>query len=200
MRCVTEEAASVDQVQRAAVAGLGAQFRAYDRVRAERRAALTRKLLSVLAPGLSAEANLAAAGAARVLDIGASIDHYRRHAHSARIVCDANLDGYSHRTLALMAAGVYSVGEREATIKGYAPLLAVADQAVVEQIAAGVALADALVRYGSADPETSSLERSNGHVLLATSVVDTWPLEATARRAERAFGVKLKVGDAAKVG
>jgi exopolyphosphatase / guanosine-5'-triphosphate,3'-diphosphate pyrophosphatase len=200
LRSVTDEAAAIEQVQGAAVAGLGAQFAAYDPERAERRADVTRKLLATLAPGLSTEAALAAAGAARLLDIGASIDHYRRHAHAARIVCDANLDGYSHRTLALMAAALYAVGEREASIKGYGPLLSVADQPVVEQIAAGVALADALVRYGSGDPEASSLERSNGHVVLATSVMDAWPVEAHARRAERAFGIDLRLGDIAPVG
>jgi exopolyphosphatase / guanosine-5'-triphosphate,3'-diphosphate pyrophosphatase len=200
LRSVTDEAASIDQVQWAAVAGLASQFTAYEAGRAAHRAELTRKLLAALAPGLSAEATLAASGAARLLDIGASIDHYRRHAHAARIVCDANLDGYSHRTLALMSAALYSVGEREASIKGYSPLLGSADQPVVEQIAAGVALADALVRYGSADPETFSLERSNGHVVLATSVMDAWPVEAPTRRAERAFGVDLRFGDPAQVG
>jgi len=133
----------------------------------------------------------AATAAARLLDIGASIDHYRRHEHSARIVCDANLDGYSHRTLALIAAALYAVGEREATVKGYAPLLGAADQPTVEQIAAGVALADALVRYGSVDPETISLERSNSHMVLAAPVLDEWPLEAPTRRAEQAFGATI---------
>jgi len=178
-------------VQDAAVAALGDQFGAYQAVRADKRAIVTRRILANLRPGLAAEVALAATAAARLLEIGASIDHYRRHAHSARIVCDANLDGYSHRTLALIAAAIYSVGEREASIKGYAPLLNPADLPIVEQIAAAVALADALVRYGSADPETISLERSNSHVVLATSVVDAWPLEAPTRRAERAFGVSI---------
>jgi exopolyphosphatase / guanosine-5'-triphosphate,3'-diphosphate pyrophosphatase len=199
LRSVAPEAAAIDQVQRAAVACLGRQFGAFDASRSEGRTVLTRKVLSFLAPGLSGEAMLAATAAARLLDIGASIDHYRRHAHSARIVCDANLDGYSHRTLALIAAALYAVGEREAGIKAYAPLLSTADQPVVEQISSGVSLADALVRYGSADPEAASLERSNGHVVLATSVLDTWPLEAHARRAERAFGVSLQFGDTAAV-
>ncbi|HEX8966618.1 MAG TPA: Ppx/GppA phosphatase family protein [Chloroflexota bacterium] len=197
--CVTDEVASVDLVQSAAVAALGAQFSAFDASQAERRTALTHKLLLGLAPGLAPETKLSALGAARLLDIGVSIDYYRRHAHAARIVCDANLDGYSHRAVALMAAALYGVGEREASVKAYAPLLGAADQPVVEQIAASVALADAVVRYGKADPETSSLERSNGHVLLATSVVDTWPLEPHARRAERAFGVKLGLGNATSV-
>jgi exopolyphosphatase/pppGpp-phosphohydrolase len=143
---------------------------------------------------LAAEALLAATSAARLLDVGVSIDYYRRHAHSARIVADANLDGYSHRTLALVSAAVLAVGEREASIKGYAPLLGTADVAVIEKIAAVVGLSDALVRYCSADVDDSWPERSSGSVALATPVVDTWPLEAPTRRAERAFGVTLGFG------
>ncbi|HEY2593597.1 MAG TPA: Ppx/GppA phosphatase family protein [Chloroflexota bacterium] len=195
--CVTDEVASVEHVQRVSVTALSEHFVAYDGSRAEHRAALARRLLAQLRPGISDETLLAATAAARLLDIGASIDHYRRHEHSARIVCDASLDGYSHRTLALIAAAIYAVGEREATIKGYAPLLGAADLQVVEQIAAAVALADALVRYGSVDPETIALERSNGHVVLASPVVDEWPLEAPTQRAERAFGTSIsRYGDA----
>jgi exopolyphosphatase/guanosine-5'-triphosphate,3'-diphosphate pyrophosphatase len=194
LRSVTEQVAGVKEVQCAAVEALGAQFSAFDSSRAERRAALTWKLLRAVAPGLSEEAMLAAMAAARLLDIGASIDHYRRHAHSARIIGDANLDGYSHRTLALMAAAVYAVGEGEASIKGYGPLLGMPDQQVVEQIAAGVALGDALVRYGSGHSvEDTVIERSNSHVALATSVVDPWPFEAITRRAERAFGRAIRL-------
>ncbi|MBV9895590.1 MAG: Ppx/GppA family phosphatase [Chloroflexi bacterium] len=198
---VTDEAASVEQVQSVATRSLGDHFTAYNAPRAEQRTALARRLMASLQPGLSDEVLLASTAAARLLDIGASIDHYRRHAHSARIVCDANLDGFAHRTLALIAAGIYAVGEREAAIKPYAPLLTAADQSAVEQIAAGVALADALVRYGSVDPERIALERSNGHVVLATRVVDAWPLEAPTRRAERAFGASIiRVGESIPVG
>jgi exopolyphosphatase / guanosine-5'-triphosphate,3'-diphosphate pyrophosphatase len=192
LRSVTDEAAGVDQVQSVSVAALGDRFRAYDAVRAEQRTVVTRTILSQLRPGASSEVVQAAAAAARLLDIGASIDYYRRHAHSARIVCDANLDGYSHRMLALIAAAIYSVGEREASVKPYAPLLTAADQTIVEQMSATVALADALVRYGSVDPERIALERRNSHVVLATSVVDAWPLEAPTRRAERAFGTTIE--------
>ena len=194
LRPATDQAASITDVQRASVAALGAQFGAFSSERAERRAVVTDKLLRSLAPGFSVEGLQAATSAAQLLEIGASIDHYRRYAHTARIVADANLDGYSHRTLALIAAAVYAVGEREASIKAYTPLLTVADQPVVEQIAAAVALADALVRYGSAHPETASFERSNRHVVLDTSLMDTWPVEPHARRAERAFRIDLRLG------
>ena len=200
LHSVTDQAASIDEVQRASVSALAAQFGAFNPWRAERRTMVTDKLLKALAPGFSAEGVLAASAAAQLLEIGASIDHYRRFAHTARIVADANLDGYSHRTLALIAAAVYAVGEREASIKGYAPLLTVADQPVVEQIAAAVGLADALVRYGSADTETPSFERSNRHVVVDSAIVDTWPVEPLARRAERAFRIDLRVGAAVQAG
>jgi exopolyphosphatase/guanosine-5'-triphosphate,3'-diphosphate pyrophosphatase len=201
LRSVTDEAATVEQVQSAAVSALGNQFTAYDSTRAVQRTALTRKLMATLRPGVTGEVMLASTAAAYLLDIGASIDHYRRHEHSARIVCDGNLDGYTHRSLALIAAAIYAVGEREASVKSYAPLLSQIDQPIVEQMSAGVLLADALVRYCSVNPETISLERSNGHVVLATPVVDPWPLEAPTRRAERAFGASIsRVGGTLRVG
>jgi exopolyphosphatase/guanosine-5'-triphosphate,3'-diphosphate pyrophosphatase len=200
LRSVTLQAASIEDVQRAAIGALGVQFGAYDAAHARRRMAVTREVLGRLAPSLPAEALLAASVAAGLLDIGASIDHYRRHAHSARIICDANLDGFSHRTLALAAASTYAVGEREASVKWYAPLLSLTDLPIVEQIAAGVALADALVRYGSPDQDGSWLERRNGHVVLAAAVLDTWPLEPHTRRAERAFGASFRLVEPARVG
>ena len=201
LNSMTDEPASVEQVQNVALAALGDHFTAYDATRAHQRAGLAQRLMARLQPSVSVEMLLAATAAARLLDVGASIDHYRRNEHSARIVCDANLDGYTHRTLALVAAALSAVGEREATVKAYAPLLAAADQPAVEQIAAGVGLADALVRYGSVDPETISLERTNSHVVLAAPVVDEWPLEAPTHRAERAFGTTItRNGHALEIG
>jgi exopolyphosphatase/pppGpp-phosphohydrolase len=194
LRSVSDEAANVADVQRASVIALGGRFTSWDPVVADRRATLVERFLAVLTPGLSPEGVLAASCAARLVDIGASIDYYRRHAHSARIVADANLDGFSHRTLALIAAAVLAVGERDASVKAYAPLLSVADQPVVEQIAAAVGLADALVRNCSADLDHALPERSNGRVTLATPVEDAWPLEAPTTRVERAFGVTLNIG------
>jgi hypothetical protein len=158
------------------------------------------RLLAVLQPSPTVEVCQVAACAANLLEVGASIDYYRRHVHSARIIADANLDGYAHRTLALIAASVLSVGERDASIKGFGPLLMVADVPVIEQIGAAVGFADALVRYGSADVDTICPERSNGHVALATRVVDPWPLEAPTRRVERAFGVSLAIGEGTRAG
>ncbi|HEV7665011.1 MAG TPA: Ppx/GppA phosphatase family protein [Chloroflexota bacterium] len=199
LRSVTDEAAAVRAVQDATVVSLGQHFGSFDQGRAERRALLVERLLLLLRPELPEEANAAAALAARLLDVGASIDYYRRHAHTGRIIADANLDGYSHRTLSLAAAASLAVGEREGNAKAYGPVLSVSDGPIIEQIAAAVSLADALVRYGSADVAQTCPERSNGNVALATPLVDAWPLEAPTRRAERAFGVSFVIGDHARV-
>jgi exopolyphosphatase / guanosine-5'-triphosphate,3'-diphosphate pyrophosphatase len=172
LRSVTEQAVGVADVQRASVSALGSRFNSCDADRGRRRAALAEQLLASAQPGLAADVCLAASVAAQLLDIGASVDYYRRYAHSARIVADANLDGFAHRTLALIAASVLAVGEREASVKNFAPLLSLADQVLVEQVAAAVGLADALERYG-------------------TPPLDPWPVEPLARRAERAFGLSF---------
>jgi exopolyphosphatase/guanosine-5'-triphosphate,3'-diphosphate pyrophosphatase len=195
LRSVADESAAIADVQRASIAALGARFVAWDAARAERRAALTGRLLSALLSEQASETQLAAANAARLLDIGASIDYYRRHAHTARIVADANLDGFSHRTLALIGAAAYAVGEREATVKGYAPLVAPGEQPLVEQLAAAVGLADAVMRYAGPEVDDGFAQRRDGKVALAAPVVDTWPLESPIQRAERAFGLSLSIGD-----
>ena len=194
---VTREAASIGEVRSAAVEMLGRRFRDWDPVRAERRAQIVERLLGVFNPALGDETRAAACCAARLVDVGASIDHYRRYEHSARIVADANLDGYSHHTMALVSAALLAIGERESSVKAYAPLLSTAEVSVVEQIAAAVGLAEALVRYGTSDLEQARVERSNGHVALDASVLDLWPLDPPTRRAERAFGLRLDLVDGA---
>jgi hypothetical protein len=71
-----------------------------------------------------------------------------------------------------------------------------ADQPVVEQLAAAVGLADAVMRYAGAEIDDVFPERTNGRVALAATLVDAWPLEAPTRRAERAFGLNLELGAA----
>lgn len=195
---VTDQVASIQDVRRAAIRSLGQRFGTWDEPRAERRAALADELLATMAHNLADETRIAAAVCARLLEIGASIDYYRRHTHSARIVADANLDGFSHRTLALAAAALHSVGESEASVRAFGPVLTQADTAHVERIAAAVALADALVRYRNPDSDDSWPRRHNGTVALAAPLAELWPLETPRRRAERAFGLDITfaAGDA----
>lgn len=194
---LTEAPAPVAEVRRAGVDALGGRFTSFDGILAERRAEAAGRLMDILEPRANPELREAATCAARLLDIGRSVDYYRRHAHAARIVADANLDGYSHRVIALVAAILLAAGEREANTKPYAPLLSTTDQLSVERAAAALVLTEALVRYGTSDFDRTWPERRDGHVALAIPVLDTWPLEAPVRRAERAFGLSFSFGAAA---
>jgi exopolyphosphatase/guanosine-5'-triphosphate,3'-diphosphate pyrophosphatase len=193
LRSCTDTPAPVADVRRAALDALGGRFTSYNAALADRRVDVAGRLLDTLDRQGSFELRDAVSCAARLLDIGRSVDYYRRHAHAARIVADANLDGYSHRLLALVSAVLLAAGEREASTRGFAPLLGPSDQVTVERAAATVALTEALVRYGSSEFDPTWPQRRNGHVALAVSVLDSWPLEAPIRRAQRAFGLTFSL-------
>jgi exopolyphosphatase / guanosine-5'-triphosphate,3'-diphosphate pyrophosphatase len=188
-----EEPASIDAVREAALDALGSNFASWSADDARRRAQLVVRLLHGLDPRVSPEMRQVAACAAQLLDIGRSVDFYRREVHSARIVADANLDGYSHRTQALVAAVLLAAGEREATVKGFAPLVGPADQTAIEQVAATLVLTEAVARYAAAGLDDVWPERRDGTLHIDTDFVDAWPLDAPAKRAERAFGVTIRV-------
>lgn len=195
---VTESVASIEDVRRAAVRALGQRFASWDEGRAAQRALTTQQLLSVLAPEAHTDTRVAADLGARLLDVGASIDYYRRHAHSAQIIADANIDCYAHRTLALGAAAVLAVGEREASTKVYSPVLAQGDVLETERIAAVLGVADALVRYRSGTGELPDPQRRDGTLTLAAPLIDTWPVETATRRLERAFGVAITLASGSR--
>ena len=188
-----EQPASIDAVRGAALDAFGSNFATWSAAQAERRAQLVVRLLHGLDPRVSPEMRQVAACAARLLDIGRSVDYYRRQVHAARMVADANLDGYSHRMQALVAAVLLAAGEREATVKAFAPLVTPADQAAIEQVAATLVLTEAVTRYASAGLDDLWPERRDGTLHIDTQFLDTWPLEAPAKRAERAFGVTIRV-------
>ena len=169
----------VHEVQQASLQAVGARFTSWDPDRAERRAALVERLLGTVAAGLPAEAGLAAGCAAQLLDIGASIDYYRRHAHSARIVADANLDGYSHRTLALVAAAVLARGRARSQHQGFAPLL---DQPISRSWSKSPPRWGSPMRWCGTVAPTSMEPRSNGATGVSRWLRRLWTLGRSRRR------------------
>jgi exopolyphosphatase / guanosine-5'-triphosphate,3'-diphosphate pyrophosphatase len=106
----------------------------------QRRRALVAALATALAPRLGADVLDMTGHAARLVDAGAGLDHYGRWAESANLVTTADLDGFSHADLAIIAAVLLYAGEiavparlrREsrvssATLEAAGTLLALAD-------------------------------------------------------------------------
>jgi exopolyphosphatase/guanosine-5'-triphosphate,3'-diphosphate pyrophosphatase len=136
----------VERVRQASVAALAARFASWDEGRARRRKAIALALLEALQPEARRGSIERLEHAATLLDIGRSIDFYRRHAHAADIVTESDLAGFSHRQLALLAAIIREAGEDGSVVRSYRPLLAPADRHAVSGPGAILALADEIER------------------------------------------------------
>ena len=136
------------RVRSASVTALATAFRAWNPEMADRRRAVAAALFDTLfEPSRSAaddELWEMLNHAATLLDIGSSIDFFQRHLHVSEIVLATDLQGFSHRQIALLAAVARGAGDEGAPVDRFEPLLTRADRRPVEQAATLLALADAL--------------------------------------------------------
>jgi len=132
------------EVRQASIEALTRRFDGWDQARAERRSRLARELLAALDLGMTAEVDEALGEAARILDVGRSVGYFDRHEHVADLVLATDLDGFSHRGIALLSAVVRAAGDEDVRPKSYAPLLTRADHEPVLRAAMVLALADDL--------------------------------------------------------
>jgi exopolyphosphatase / guanosine-5'-triphosphate,3'-diphosphate pyrophosphatase len=176
----------------ASVRALASRFSAWDPDRAARRTAIAAKLQEGLWPEAEGESGERLRHAATLLDVGRSIDYYRRHQHAADVVTEADLAGFSHRELALLAAVIRNAGEESSRWQVYRPLLGAEDRDPVARAAAILALADeAESRMPPGPPESISLEQRRKTIVLHVPVVDPWRQEALARRCTKVFGKRF---------
>ncbi len=175
-----------DQVRHGALLGLARRFATWDRTVAERRKAIASAVYCALEPSPDAKMREALESAALVLDIGRSVDYYRRFTHASDIVRTANLAGWSHRAVALLAATLWFGGGDKVRLKPFAPLLARADKANIERAAATLALADHLEgRTIPGSPLNVNCERRQGGVLhLSVPLIAGGSLEGVQKRFE----------------
>ncbi len=134
----------VASVRQRSLDALAARFVGWSRERAERREELAGGALRgarALARGPSCQDALLQA--ARILDIGRTVDFFDRHEHVADLVLATDLAGFSHRQVALLAATVRQAGdEDERHGRSLAPLVTRDDAEPLERAAVLLALAD----------------------------------------------------------
>jgi exopolyphosphatase/guanosine-5'-triphosphate,3'-diphosphate pyrophosphatase len=182
------------EVRRAAVDALVARFTSSDRYGAEQRVLATEAVANAVDPELSGEIREILLHAARLLDIGRSVDYYNRHEHTLSIVLNADLAGFSHRAVALLAAMVRLAGKTGASLKAFAPLIGATDHALLARAGAILDLGDAVARQAPPDL-LRSLDCSLDPPALVLSApwLHPWPLRATVRRVEQAFDIQVRV-------
>ena len=181
-------------VRAASLASLCARFRTFDEATASRRAAVADALLRALLPGALDEMRSALADAARVLDIGRSVDFFDRHAHAADMVLETELFGFSHRGLALLSAVLRGAGDEDSSLRAYGPLVTAGDVAPIAQAATLLALADDIEeRCPPGAPIAVQCESTRQEVMVKVAALAGWRPRDMAARFERAFGRKLTV-------
>lgn len=188
----------VEDVQRDALAAVAERFATWDRVTAERRMAVAARLWEAFAPGTPVVERRIAEWACFWLDVGASVDYYSRRGHAAHLAVATDLAGFSHRDVALLAACL-SLHEDESALHAFEPALQATDLPTIQRTGAVMALADGLCSVMPPSVSADALQiipagGSADELALLGPGLDPWPLQAAARRAERAFGVRLAIG------
>jgi len=182
------------EVRARSVASLTGRFAGWDAARAERRVRVAEALWGVLVPSGDPEIREALGHAARVLDIGRAVDFFDRHEHAAEFVLASDLDGFTHRGIALLAAITRTAADEDADPALYSPLLRREDHDVLARAAILLALADDLEeRCPPEAPVDLTCRLVEGGVRVEMPSLAGWRPRALDRRFARAFGRGLAV-------
>lgn len=189
-----ERLPSPAEIRERSVVSLTARFAGWDAAHAQRRVALAEALWSVLLPSGDPEVREALRHGARVIDMGRAVDFFDRHEHAADFVLASDLEGFTHRDVALLAAVVRSAGDDDADPAFYRPLLGREDRDAVERAGVVLALADDLEeRCPPGGALTLDCRLVEGGVVVEMPELLGWRPRALGKRFARAFGRELIV-------
>ncbi len=184
---------SIRQTRNESIRALACRFATWDERRAARRSALATKLLQAMEPDAEPAVRERLETAATLLDVGRSVDYYRRHRHAADILIEADLIGFSHRELALLAAAIRSAGNESSRWQAYRPLLGSDDGPRVAREGMLLELADEIEHRMAPDESDSvSCEVNGKNVILTAPLLDPWRQERLQRRFSRSFRKRLR--------
>jgi exopolyphosphatase / guanosine-5'-triphosphate,3'-diphosphate pyrophosphatase len=181
-----------EEVRRMSVAALARRFTSWDPGRADRRGRIAALLEQTMDPGADADREEILAHAAAILDIGRSIDYYRRYEHTADILTESDLAGFSHRDLAMLAAVVRQAGDEKMSLRMYRPLLGPGDRDPVARLATILAMADEIEhRIGPGQSLPVVHEERKRQVILQAPLYDGYREGLLADRFQRVFAKRL---------
>jgi exopolyphosphatase/guanosine-5'-triphosphate,3'-diphosphate pyrophosphatase len=122
------------------------------------------------------------------------VDFFDRHRHAAEIVLAAEMDGFSHRDVALLAALLSASRERGVELEPYAPLLLKSDGRAIERAAVVLALSDDIEeRCQPGGPIALRCAAGKREVKVTVPALVAWRPRGLAERFERVFGLRLEV-------
>ncbi len=191
----------VHAVRRGSVTALASRFSTWDPRRANRRIEMTRAILGVSDPTMPAEMREVLDHATTLLDVGQSINYYDRWSHAAGVTASADLQGFTHREVALIATTLARLGKARSNLPRYARLCTRDDIKRIDRLAVILELADELERRvnGGGPPSFRFDERRN-RVVVSTGLPYTWEPEDLSRRFRTRLGRTLSLRPAETAG
>ena len=184
---------SPETVREASLSSLVSRFDGWREDASSRRRALASALQRTLEPRAGATVVAALDHAARVLDIGRSLDVVDRHQHVADILLSTDLTGFAHTELALVSAIVRRAGDRHSEVPSLALASGALGRGLLERAAIILTLADeieARCPRGGRVTLTCDIGRQ---VRLSVPQLTSWLVKDLDKRFERAFGRPLIV-------
>jgi exopolyphosphatase / guanosine-5'-triphosphate,3'-diphosphate pyrophosphatase len=188
--------APVEAVRRASVVATASRFATWDPARARRRARVALRLSAALDPDAGPKGRELLEHAATLLDVGRSLDYYRRFEHTSDVITNGDLAGFTHRRLAQLAAIVRFAGSGRPRMAEYRPLLTAADRPAVARAAAILELADEIDhRLPEDDDGAVEVDVGDRTVMLAAPLFDPWLQEYLGGRFSKVFRRRLRFRD-----
>lgn len=140
--------------------------------------------------------------AAQLHDIGTVVDYYDHHKHSAYIILNSGLPGYTHREIVLIALLCQYHRKGNPSLESYAEVCERGDTERVKRLAALLRLAEYLDRSRSQTVTgltLSVLNRKRARLRVHTRAkaeaqVEIWEAQRNADLFETAFGLELTIG------
>ncbi|MBI4553605.1 MAG: Ppx/GppA family phosphatase [Candidatus Latescibacteria bacterium] len=182
-----------------------ARLYGYEQAHTKHVAALVLSLFDQLAPvhGYGALEREYLWAAAQLHDIGTVIDYYDHHKHSAYIILNAGLPGYSHRETVLIAQLCLYHRKGKPNPEPYSRLLKDGDVKRINRLAALLRLAEYLDRSRAQTVTDLHVTATGKQVRLrvnartsAEARVEVWEAQRNAELFEEAFGCKLEIEQA----
>jgi exopolyphosphatase/guanosine-5'-triphosphate,3'-diphosphate pyrophosphatase len=181
-------------VREGSVTALAARFTVWNAGTADRRASLAAALQKGLEPGAPEEIREALRHAARLLDVGRSVDFFDRHEHVADMVLATDMAGFSHRDLALLSSLLRHAGDEDTPPRRLSPLVAAEDIPAIERAAVVLRVADDIEERCPPGGElTLECRRGPREVTVVVPRLVAWRPRKIAPRFARAFGRALVV-------
>ena len=179
-------------VREASLDSLVSRFDGWSAEASTRRRHVTATLLAALHRKANPALATALDDAARVLDIGRSVDVLHRHEHVASILEATDLVGFTPAELAILIAIIRRSGDRHAHIEPVEVASGRIDENDLDGAAVMLALADELEARAPRGPIVLTCDVGR-QVTITVPSLRSWRVKDLDRRFERCFGRRLVV-------